>query len=183
MTPRTRLALALGVAVPAALGGAALAPSEAPAPVRPQLSAGASPASVREVPGLERRVVAGVNVLRRAEGLAPLRADARLRRAARGHSRYLARTGVLSHAGARGGDHWARIAIAGYPAGRATGETIAMAMGCPSAAALAARVVAEWMRSAPHRDALLDDGFRAVGVGAATTAGCDRATVVANTGG
>jgi hypothetical protein len=39
------------------------------------------------------------------------------------------------------------------------------------------------MRSAPHRDTLMDAGFRAVGVSAATTARCDRAAVVANTAG
>jgi uncharacterized protein YkwD len=135
------------------------------------------------VPGLERRIVAGVNAVRRAQGLAPLRADARLRRAARGHSRYLARAGVLSHVGARGEDHQVRIAAAGYPAGRGTGETVAVAVGCPSAADLAALVVAEWMRSAPHRDTLLGAGFRAVGVSAATTVRCDRAAVVADTAG
>jgi uncharacterized protein YkwD len=96
-----------------------------------------------------------MNGARAAHGVAPLRLDARLERAARQHSHRMLRTGIFFH-----GQFAARIRAAGVRAPR-IGENLAWAAG-----AAARSIVEMWLASPGHRANLLDVGFRRVGVGA-----------------
>lgn len=90
-------------------------------------------------------------------GAPPLRADARLERAARSHSTEMLRTGVFFH-----GAFNARIRGAGVNSHR-VGENLAWGVGRLSRARA---IVAMWMASPGHRANLLHPGYRLVGVGA-----------------
>ena len=98
-----------------------------------------------------------MNEVRAAHGLAPLRADARLQRSARGHSHAMLRTQTFSH-----GSYTARIRRVGVRAPR-VGENIAWGSG---SYARARTIVNVWLASPPHRANLLRPGFWSVGVGA-----------------
>jgi uncharacterized protein YkwD len=130
---------------------------------------------------MERAVVAHVNRARASHGLPPLRRGAPLARAARGHSRFLAGRGVLQHEDARGRPFWVRLVAAGYPRDRAMGENLAEVGGC--GAGPARRAVGLWMGSPGHRANLLSPRYRAIGVGAAATGGCEATVLTADFGG
>jgi uncharacterized protein YkwD len=98
-----------------------------------------------------------MNEVRAAHGLAPLRADARLERSARGHSRAMLRTQTLWH-----GAYTARIRRVGIKAPR-VGENIGWGSG---GYARARAIVNVWLTSPTHRANLLRPGFWSVGVGA-----------------
>jgi uncharacterized protein YkwD len=102
-----------------------------------------------------------MNQVRIARGLLPLRADARLEVAARGHSRTMLRTGSFSH-----GAFSTRIRRVGVRAPR-VGENLAWSAG---ALAAARTIVQLWLASPAHRANLLRPGYRIVGVGAVS--GC-----------
>ena len=97
-----------------------------------------------------------MNETRVAHGLRPLHLDARLERAARGHSRTMLRTGQLFH-----GAFAARIRRTGVSAPR-VGENLAWGAGV---LARARAVVNLWLASPEHRANLLHAGYRTVGVG------------------
>ena len=97
-----------------------------------------------------------MNSAREAHGLAPLRIDGRLQRAACGHSRAMLRTDTFSH-----GAFAARIRRAGVRA-RRVGENLAWGVG---ALAEAHAIVNTWLASPEHRANLLRAGYRTVGVG------------------
>jgi len=97
-----------------------------------------------------------MNDARHAHGLAPLRIDQRLQRAARSHSRAMLRTDRFAH-----GAFAARIRRAGVRA-RRVGENLAWAVG---ALAQAQSIVNAWLTSPEHRANLLRPGYRTVGVG------------------
>ena len=97
-----------------------------------------------------------MNDARHAHGLAPLRIDQRLQRAARSHSRAMLRTDRFAH-----GAFAARIRRAGVRA-RRVGENLAWAVG---ALAQAQAIVNAWLTSPEHRANLLRPGYRTVGVG------------------
>jgi uncharacterized protein YkwD len=103
--------------------------------------------------------VAVMNEVRSAHGLAPLRLDYRLERAARLHSRQMLRNGTFFH-----GAFARRIRSAGVRAPR-LGENLAWATG---RLARAHAIIAMWLASPEHRAILLHPGFRTVGVGAPT---------------
>ena len=86
---------------------------------------------------------------RRARGLGVLRADRRLQRAAQRHANWMARNGVMAHVGEGGKRFTHRIAQTGYRFCFGA-ENVAFGQRSP------ASVVAAWMRSPPHRRALLD---------------------------
>lgn len=132
-------------------------------------------------PDMERAVVAQANRVRARHGLRPLRPVRPLARAARGHSRFLAARGVLQHEDARGRPFWVRLVAAGYPRNRAMGENLAQVGGC--GAGPARRAVALWMGSPGHRANILSPRYRAIGVGAVATGGCEAAAVTADFGG
>jgi uncharacterized protein YkwD len=109
----------------------------------------------------ESSLLAVMNQVRIARGLLPLRADARLEVAARGHSRTMLRTGSFSH-----GAFSTRIRRVGVRAPR-VGENLAWSAG---ALAAARTIVQLWLASPAHRANLLRPGYRIVGVGAVS--GC-----------
>jgi uncharacterized protein YkwD len=137
---------------------------------RPSTSAPARPRSTATRPRpvdstadpVSAEVVRLVNVARRDAGCAAVHADARLARAALGHSRDMARRGYFSHDSPDGVSPWDRARSAGYT--RPTGENIAM--GYRDAAA----VMEGWMNSPGHRANILNCDSRAVGVGLARNA-------------
>jgi uncharacterized protein YkwD len=105
----------------------------------------------------EDAVIRLTNEERAAAGCSPLRADSRLRTAARRHSMDMGAHDYFSHT-SRNGDTFAdRIEAAGYPDPGA--ENIAR--GYPTAAA----VMKGWMNSEGHRANILNCGLGAVGVG------------------
>ncbi|HWV85069.1 MAG TPA: CAP domain-containing protein [Capillimicrobium sp.] len=105
-----------------------------------------------------------INRERRAHGLAPLKADRRLTRAATRYSRQMVRHGFFDHVGPGGSTMYQRVEAAGYTRWRTLGENIAWGAG-PLASP--ARIVASWMRSPGHRRTILDARLREVGVGIA----------------
>jgi uncharacterized protein YkwD len=106
----------------------------------------------------EQTLLQAINQTRAAHGAPPLRMGVRLRRAARAHSRAMARSGAFTH-----GDWYQRLRRHGVR-GRMLGENIAWGVG---ASGTAAAIVGMWMASPPHRETLLRPGFRRVGVGIA----------------
>jgi uncharacterized protein YkwD len=106
----------------------------------------------------EQTLLQAINQTRAAHGAPPLRMGVRLRRAARAHSRAMARSGAFTH-----GDWYQRLRRHGVR-GRMLGENIAWGVG---ASGTAAAIVGMWMASPPHRATLLRPGFRHIGVGVA----------------
>jgi uncharacterized protein YkwD len=121
--------------------------------------------------GTEQALLGEMNRVRAAHGLAPLRVDARLQRAARSHAGDMLRRGYFAH-----GSLSRRIQAVGARGPR-VGENLAWGTG---EAAKPRRIVKMWLASPPHRANLLRPGFRRVGVGAAhgTFAGRPHAVVV-----
>ena len=105
----------------------------------------------------ESALLTVMNQVRVAHGLRPLRADARLETAARGHSRSMLRTGTFAH-----GAFNVRIRHVGVRAPK-IGENLAWGAG---AYARARMIVQLWLTSPAHRANLLHAGYRMVGVGA-----------------
>lgn len=109
----------------------------------------------------QARVTSLVNAARAKAGCAPLRVDARLTRAAQGHSADMAKRRYFAHNTPGGTTPWTRIARAGYPRNAALAENIAA--GQPTAD----QVARAWLRSPAHRANILDCRLRAVGTGLA----------------
>jgi uncharacterized protein YkwD len=117
---------------------------------------------------------------RTAHGLAPLRTNRALARAARAHARVMVVQRFFAHVEPGGAGPAQRIAATGYLRGArawSVGETIAWGSG---PYATPAAVVRSWMGSPPHRQTVLDRGLRDVGVGVAlgSPAGAGRAATV-----
>jgi uncharacterized protein YkwD len=111
-----------------------------------------------------------INRARTRRGLRPLRANGRLALAARRHSRDMVRRRFFSHWSLGGASPLNRIRRAGYLRGArsfSVGENIAWGAG---SRATADSIVRRWMRSRPHRTAILHRRFRAIGVGVASGA-------------
>jgi len=143
------LAALFGALVPATASAAAC-PS---ATVEPQSSALGAQA---------RSTLCLLNAERAQRGLAPLRANPTLGRAARRHARDMVRRRFFGHVSPSGATVDDRVRRAGYRGGRRTGETIAWGTG-PDAAPAA--VVEAWMASPGHRSVILDPNFRDIGLG------------------
>jgi uncharacterized protein YkwD len=108
--------------------------------------------------GREQNLLQAINRARAARGIPPLSAGVKLRRAARAHSRAMARSGSFTH-----GDWYRRLRRHGVRA-RTLGETIAWGVGVDGTGAAIVRM---WLASPPHRSTLLSRAFRYVGVGVA----------------
>jgi uncharacterized protein YkwD len=111
-----------------------------------------------------------VNRVRARRGLRRLRANGRLALAARRHARDMVRKRFFSHWSLGGASPLKRIRRAGYLRGArnfSVGENIAWASGGRAAPA---SIVRRWMRSRPHRAAILHRRFREIGVGVAAGA-------------
>jgi len=115
-------------------------------------------------------LLAAINEARAAHGLAPLRLDRRLQRAAHAHSSDMVRRNYFAH-----GPFIRRLARFGVR-GR-VGENLAWGVG---SGADARHVVQRWLASPRHRANLLQHGFRRVGLGlrVGTFAGYGNAVVI-----
>lgn len=112
----------------------------------------------RSVTGQEENLVDAINRVRVARGVPPLRVGPRLQRAARAHSRAMARSGSLTH-----GSWYQRLRSFGVR-GRMVGENIAWGAGSDASPSA---IVGMWLASPPHRATMLTRGFRRIGVGIA----------------
>jgi uncharacterized protein YkwD len=106
----------------------------------------------------EDAVLRLANIVRMKAGLPQFRPDERLRTAARGHSRDMARRGFCAHENPDGASPADRIRAAGYP--HPGGENVARGQ------ETAAIVMDAWMNSPGHRANLLNPQFATLGVGA-----------------
>jgi uncharacterized protein YkwD len=131
----------------------------------------AVPATAAPMSSGERSVLAEMNRVRAQHGLAPLRYDGTLQRAARSHTRSMVSRNVFAH-----GDFAWRMRHFG-----ARGPYLAENLAWGSGSASSPRALVQmWLNSPPHRRNLLRPGFRRVGVGAlmATFSGASGARVV-----
>lgn len=167
------LAAALTCAFLATAPAAAQEPEDAPPPA-------AAPRSGPSAVQLEDALLAEMNRVRTSRGRVALRPLATLRRPARAQSRFLLRTGTLTHDGPDGSPFWTRLVAAGFPRNRHMGENLAMMSGCPADAAR--RTVAMWMASPGHRANLLNTRFRWAGPGVAIGSGCSETYLTADYG-
>lgn len=109
---------------------------------------------------LENEVVRRTNAERVKGGCDPLKHDARLRRAAFGHSADMAENDYFDHDSQDGRDMVDRIRATGFT-GSALAENIAMGQRS------AAEVVQGWMNSDGHRQNIMNCSYTLIGVGAA----------------
>ena len=116
----------------------------------------AAGAQARTLSGSETSLLRTMNSARSSHGLAPLRVDIRLVRAARGHSADMLRRQYFAHGSVAG------RAIASGARGPLFGEDLAWATGLT-----AQWVVDQWLASPAHRAVLLRPGFHRVGIGIA----------------
>lgn len=143
------------------------------------LAAAPAPASARGCKGADRAPSAAnaaqirhatlclLNVQRRAHGLARLRANRRLARAATRHSRDMVARGYFDHTSPAGDTPLARASAVRYvPRRRAWQLAENIAWGTGSLATPRATVRA-WMHSPPHRRNVLDASLRDAGTGVA----------------
>jgi len=128
-----------------------------------------SGAEARTLSSSEASLLQTMNAVRTSHGLAPLRVDVRLLRAARGHSADMLTRQYFAHGSVAG------RALAQGARGPVFGEDLAWGTG-----ATAQWVVNRWLASPAHRAVLLRPGFRRVGIGMSfgTFAGHGGATVV-----
>jgi uncharacterized protein YkwD len=129
--------------------------------------------------------VHAINAARAAHGVAALRKDARLARAARGHSRDMVANGYFEHVSPGGQGLRERVSHTGWTRHRPRwrlAENIGWGTGnlaTPQA------IVNAWLNSPAHRRILLSRGLRLVGIGVSsgTPRGEAGATYTADFGG
>ena len=124
--------------------------------------------------GLERQILAELNLVRAERGLQPLRIAVGLRVAAVSHSRSMLAVGFFDHASADGTSFDRRLRRHYPDRGWSTwsvGETLLST----SAALDARQIVGEWLKSKPHRDVILSATWRDVGIGARYAAAAPQA--------
>jgi uncharacterized protein YkwD len=129
------------------------APAQTPTP------RGQAPAKGEAAPELtkdEQAIVDFTNAERQAAGLKPLKANAKLMAAARGHAVNMAAQNTLDHK-LDGKDMVDRIKAADYKY-RSAGENIAFNYDTPKAC------VQGWMDSPGHKRNILTEGFEEIGV-------------------
>jgi uncharacterized protein YkwD len=106
-----------------------------------------------------------INAQRRAHGLASVRSDALLRRAALRHSSDMVKRRYFEHTSLDGRSFVSRIRAVGYFQSARfwrAGENLGWGVGANSTPRA---IVRAWMMSPPHRHVILTPGFRNVGVG------------------
>ena len=121
---------------------------------------------VADVPALEARVLTQINLLRRAQRLAPLRANPALAAAAREQSLSMAEHGFFGHESFGGSPFWKRVEskYTRLPtdASWRVGENLVW-----RSPRISARGAVElWLGSPPHRENLLRQAWREVGISA-----------------
>jgi uncharacterized protein YkwD len=109
------------------------------------------------------------NLERSARGLPRLKENAKLRRAAQGHSEDMVRGRYFAHESRSGADMADRILGTGYARKRgwSLGENIAWGTG---SLATAAEIQRAWMQSPGHKANILRRQFREIGIGIAVGA-------------
>ena len=123
---------------------------------------------MRALSALAIAIVTAANSQRAERRLAPLKEDARLEAAARGHSEEMLRLGKMSHESPDQALHTpAQRASAAGVAWKTVGENVAHFHGYRPTGAEA---VTDWLGSPEHRANLLRRGFTMTGVGAACDA-------------
>jgi uncharacterized protein YkwD len=123
-------------------------------------------ASGQTVAQVEQSVLCLVNEERDTAGIAQVRANEKLRRAASRHSRDMVSDGFFAHTSPAGDSFIDRITATGYMRGARSwlvGENLAWGSGKRTTPA---SVVAAWMHSPPHRANLLRPRFREIGISA-----------------
>jgi len=168
-------ALAIALVVTAlSLGGASLPglPVGGEEPAAPPDDLPGCPASgaipePATLPRAEAATLCALNRERAGHGLAPFAGDARLRAAARRHSRDMARRHFFEHRNPDGASPADRVRAAGFPASASTAENIAWGS---EAAATPVEIVEGWMDSPGHRANILHPRLTAIGVGIAAGA-------------
>lgn len=163
----------------AALAGLTLAlPAAAPAAQPASGSSGDVCQDARIVPNkdnsarVRRATLCLLNAERASNGLRPLRASGELRKAATAYSRTMVRKRFFDHVGPDGSTMISRIRQGTGYLGRgvrdwALGENIGWGQGALSTPQAMVRM---WMDSPGHRDNILNERFRHVGIGVATGA-------------
>jgi uncharacterized protein YkwD len=121
------------------------------------LFAGAATASAAGLTSTEAGLLGAVNQTRAAYGLAPVRFDATLERAARAHSADMLRHAYFAH-----GAFAQRLQAFGAR-GPFVGENLAWGSGNLAAPG---SIVSAWLASPEHRANLLRPTFRWIGIGA-----------------
>jgi uncharacterized protein YkwD len=116
----------------------------------------AAGAGARGLSSPEASLLQRMNTVRTSRGLAPLRLDGRLLRAARGHSADMMNRQYFAHGSV------AARALAQRARGPVYGEDLAWGTGVT-----AQSVVNNWLASPRHRAVLLRPGFRRIGIGVA----------------
>jgi uncharacterized protein YkwD len=112
-------------------------------------------------------VLAQLNEIRAAHGLAPLTLCPSLSAAARAHTRDMVAKGYFDHSSSNGTPFWKRIRSY-YPEGSRTwsvGENLLWTSGTMTAAAS----LKAWMASPEHRANILNPIWRQIGIGAVTS--------------
>lgn len=129
----------------------------------------AAGAQARTLSNSEASLLQTMNSVRTSHGLAPLRVDVRLLRAARGHSADMLQRQYFAHGAVAG------RALAQGARGPVFGEDLAWGTGVT-----AQWVVDRWLASPAHRAVMLRPGFHRVGIGISfgTFAGHGGAAVV-----
>jgi uncharacterized protein YkwD len=160
--------LCAAAAMPAGAAAGLLPPLPVPLPPTPQVPActdAAIAVTAASVARVDRGVLCLLNAQRGAHGLAPLRANRSLRRAASSYAAAMVRRRFFAHVSPSGSTVVSRVAHTSYLSGASTwglGEDIAWGTGVE---ATPAGIVAAWMASAPHRRNILEPSFRDVGIG------------------
>ncbi|UQA97034.1 sigma-70 family RNA polymerase sigma factor [Streptomyces halobius] len=150
MTPTTTPSPPAPSASPATPPPTTAPPTTSPPPTR------TAPAS--RPPSLEQQVTRLVNAQRERNGCRPVQVDAKLHTAAQRHADDMAARDYYQHVSPDGAGPDARISAAGYAWSR-WGENL------HKGPTTAARVMADWMSDAAHRDNILDCAFTHIGVG------------------
>ena len=161
LPPTATVPVNSGVAATASAPPTSPAPSASASPApSPSTSAGPPGNGPAGSPQLEAQVVALVNTQRAKAGCKRLVVDGKLAAAARGHSTDMAARNYYDHTTPEGVDFGTRITNAGYSwAGAAEN----VAKGPPNAQ----EVMKTWLGSAAHRAAIVNCGYRNIGVGVA----------------
>jgi uncharacterized protein YkwD len=118
------------------------------------LLATATAAQARGLTSSEASLLNSMNAVRQARGIAPVRVDFHLVRAARGHSADMLHRGYFAHGSVAG------RAVRAGARGPLFGEDLAWSTGLT-----AQWVIDQWLASPSHRAVLLRPGFRRVGIG------------------
>jgi uncharacterized protein YkwD len=133
--------------------------------VTPQRASAAAGKSISTLSSLDTGVLAQLNQVRVAHGLAPLKIDAGLSAAAAQHSAEMITDGYFAHDSRDGTVFWKRL-LRFYPlAGSsrwAVGENLLQASGPITATG----AMAMWMASPDHRANVLNPSWREIGISA-----------------